>query len=104
NIEADHLEHYDGDFGKLKDAYAQFLSQIKPEGKAVVCADDPYLSGMLPKLSCETVTYGVDAAADFTASDLVLGDRKLQFSVNHKGRVLGTMKLSVPGRHNVYNA
>jgi UDP-N-acetylmuramate--alanine ligase len=104
NIEADHLEHYDGDFGKLKQAYAQFLSQVKPEGKAVVCADDAYIAEMLPGLKCETVTYGLSGNADYSATDLVLGDRKVQFTVKHKGETLGTMKLSVPGKHNVYNS
>lgn len=104
NIEADHLEHYDGDFGKLKQAYAQFLSQVKLEGKAVVCADDAYIAEMLPGLKCETVTYGLGENADYSATDLVLGDRKVQFTVKHKGETLGTMKLSVPGKHNVYNS
>lgn len=104
NIEADHLEHYDGSFDKLKQAYVQFLSQVKPEGKAVVCGDDPHLAGMLPTLGCDAVTYGLGESADYKAYDLVLGDRKVQFAVGHKGKALGTLKLSVPGKHNVYNA
>lgn len=104
NIEADHLEHYDGDFEKLKAAYARFLSQVKPEGKAVVCADDPYIEAMLPVLGAKAVTYGLNESADYSAHDLILGDRRVQFTVHHKGEILGTMKLSVPGKHNVYNA
>ena len=34
NIEADHLENYDGEFDNLKKAYVQFLSQVKADGKA----------------------------------------------------------------------
>lgn len=104
NIEADHLEHYDGDFEKLKSAYAQFLSQVKPEGKAVVCADDPHIRSMLPDLGGKAITYGFSEEADYSAHDLVLGDRNIRFSVRHKGELLGSLKLSVPGRHNVYNA
>ncbi len=104
NIEADHLEHYDGDFEKLKSAYARFLSQVKAEGKAVVCADDPYIEAMLPELGGKAVTYGLGDGADYSAHDLILGDRRVQFTVHHKGEILGTMKLSVPGKHNVYNA
>lgn len=104
NIEADHLEHYDGDFEKLKSAYARFLSQVKSDGKAVVCADDPYIEAMLPELGGKAVTYGLGDGADYSAHDLILGDRRVQFTVHHKGEILGTMKLSVPGKHNVYNA
>lgn len=104
NIEADHLEHYDGDFEKLKKAYAQFLSQVKPEGKAVVCGDDPHIRAMIPGLRCQVVTFGMGEGCDYTASELELGDRKVSFTVRHKGDKLGEIKLSVPGKHNVYNA
>jgi len=104
NIEADHLEHYDGDFAKLKQAYAQFLSQVQEDGKAVVCADDPYLAEMAPHIKSELITFGIEGEADYIAEDLELGDRKVSFTVRHKGERLGTLRLSVPGKHNVYNA
>ncbi|MDF2719161.1 MAG: murC, partial [Paenibacillus sp.] len=42
--------------------------------------------------------------ADYTASNVRLGDRRVSFDVEHAGERLGTLELSVPGRHNVYNA
>lgn len=104
NIEADHLENYDGDFDKLKKAYVQFLSQVKNGGKAVICLDDPYLQELSAGLTCDAVTYGIDGNADYVASDIHLGDRKVSFDVIRHGSLLGRMELSVPGRHNVYNA
>lgn len=104
NIEADHLENYDGDFGKLKDAYARFLSQVRDGGKAIVCRDDETLRNMLPAIGSSTITYGIDAEADYTADHIRLGDRKVSFTVRSHGQELGELELSVPGRHNVYNA
>lgn len=104
NIEADHLENYGGDFGKLKEAYVQFLNQIKPGGKAIVSGDDRNVRDLLPKLQCEVVTYGIETACDYTATDIELGDRKVAFTMNRGGQPLGRVKLSVPGRHNVHNA
>ncbi len=104
NIEADHLENYDGDFENLKKAYAQFLSQVKPQGKAVICKDDPYLLEMMPNIQSEVITYGIDSEADVVARNIDLGDRKVSFDVVRGGRTLGTIRLSVPGKHNVYNA
>jgi UDP-N-acetylmuramate--alanine ligase len=104
NIEADHLEYYDGNFENLKKAYAQFLSQVKADGKAIVCGDDPYLREMIPNIKSDVISYGIDSEADYMATGIQLGDRKVQFQVEHGGRTLGTIKLSVPGRHNVYNA
>jgi UDP-N-acetylmuramate--alanine ligase len=104
NIEADHLEHYDGDFNNLKRAYARFLGQIKPGGKAIVCFDDPVIREMLPNLAADTVTFGLDPAADYHAADIELGDRSVSFDVYRAAERLGRIRLSVPGRHNVYNA
>ncbi|MFC4099975.1 UDP-N-acetylmuramate--L-alanine ligase [Paenibacillus xanthanilyticus] len=111
NIEPDHLENYDGDFGKLKAAYVQFLSQVKPDGKAIVCLDDETIQELLPQVESGPLgesgllTYAIDRTdAEYTASNLILGDRKVSFDMSRDGELLGTIHLSVPGRHNVYNA
>lgn len=104
NIEADHLENYNGDFANLKQAYATFLSQIKPGGKAILCLDDPHLRELMPSLKAESLTYGLGPEADFHAADVVLGDRMSAFDVYRGSELLGRVELSVPGKHNVYNA
>ncbi|MFF2480558.1 UDP-N-acetylmuramate--L-alanine ligase [Paenibacillus sp. NPDC058071] len=108
NIEPDHLENYDGDFEKLKSAYVQFLSQVKADGKAIVCGDDETVNEIVPRLSQEAagrlVTYGIDSDAHYRAENIELGDRKVSFVMSHQGLPLGKVQLSVPGRHNVYNA
>lgn len=104
NIEADHLENYNGDFNNLKKAYATFLSQIKPGGKAVICYDDPYIKELLPGVEAETISYGMTPEADYYATNIQLGDRLSTFDVYKGAQKLGSIKLSVPGRHNVYNA
>ncbi|MFD0674368.1 UDP-N-acetylmuramate--L-alanine ligase [Cohnella sp. GCM10027633] len=106
NIEADHLENYDGDFNKLKDAYVSFLGNVRPDGCAVVCADDDNVREVVPKVNGpRVITYGVQAAdADYTATNIELGDRCASFTVRKGAEELGSITLSVPGRHNVYNA
>ncbi|WP_188890316.1 UDP-N-acetylmuramate--L-alanine ligase [Paenibacillus radicis (ex Gao et al. 2016)] len=108
NIEPDHLENYDGDFEKLKTAYVQFLSQVKEDGKAIVCADDENVMEILPRLDADArgrlITYGIDGDVEYKAENITLGDRKVTFVMSKGGTKLGTVNLSVPGRHNVYNA
>lgn len=104
NIEADHLENYDGDFERLKAAYVQFLSQRSPDGIAVLCAEDPILRSMAPRLGQGVVTYGIDKAAEYTADDIQAEDRGMTFRMRHRGETLGSVRLSIPGRHNVLNA
>ncbi len=104
NIEADHLENYNGDFANLKAAYETFLSQIKPGGAAIVCQDDDYIQELLPKLAVRTITFGMDERAEFRAANIMLGDRISSFDVYRGAELLGNIRLSVPGEHNVYNA
>ncbi|NGP61958.1 UDP-N-acetylmuramate--L-alanine ligase [Paenibacillus thiaminolyticus] len=104
NIEADHLENYDGDFERLKAAYVQFLSQRSPNGIAVLCADDPILRSMAPRLGQGVVTYGIDEAADYMADDIQAEGRGMTFRMRHHGKTLGSVRLSIPGRYNVLNA
>lgn len=111
NIEPDHLENYDGDFEMLKAAYVQFLRQVKEGGKAIVCADDETVKELLPRIyaddaereASQLVTYGIKGDAQYNAENIVLGDRKVSFDMRHNGHLLGTIELSVPGQHNVYN-
>jgi UDP-N-acetylmuramate--alanine ligase len=107
NIEPDHLEHYGGDFGRLKEAYMRFLDNIRPGGLAVLCVDDEDVREAIHCLAGSdrrVVTYGLSREADLTAADIELGDRRSSFTVLREGKPLGTLRLSVPGRHNVSNA
>ncbi|XEC93186.1 UDP-N-acetylmuramate--L-alanine ligase [Paenibacillus tarimensis] len=107
NIEADHLENYNGDFNLLRKAYVQFLGQVKGDGCAILCSDDENIREMLPVLQSrgiKTITYGLEGDANYKAERLELGDRKVSFDVTRHGHALGRIVLSVPGRHNVSNA
>ncbi len=104
NIEADHLENYGGDFARLKEAYVQFLNQTKPDGTAVVCGDDANIKELLPNLNCRVITYGMGTGCDYSADAVKLGDRHVTFIMRKGQQELGMIELSVPGKHNVYNA
>src|SRR5690606_28799258 len=41
NIDADHMETYEGDFSKLKKTFVEFLHNLPFYGLAVLCGDDP---------------------------------------------------------------
>lgn len=104
NIEADHLENYGGSFENLKQAYKQFLRQIKPGGLAVLCVDDSYVRELLPSVRTNVLTYGIERDADLQAAGIRSSERGTAFTVLERGKELGEVALSVLGRHNVYNA
>jgi UDP-N-acetylmuramate--alanine ligase len=103
NIDADHLEHYQGDFQLLLAAYRQFLNNITADGTAVLCADDPHLRTMQPAHVRKVVTYGL-REGDWRAENLQAEGWGTRFTVNGGGETLGEIALSVPGTHNVLNA
>ncbi|QSO45922.1 UDP-N-acetylmuramate--L-alanine ligase [Alicyclobacillus mengziensis] len=104
NIEADHLEHYDGDFSNLKRAYKQFIEQIPADGLCVASAMDDELQEILPSAACRVVTYAIDSDATYTAQHVELDGRGSIAQVFFQGDYLGRLHLSLPGVHNVMNA
>ncbi|WP_107727575.1 UDP-N-acetylmuramate--L-alanine ligase [Desmospora activa] len=104
NIEPDHLENYEGDFENLKQAYRQFLHQVKTDGVAVLGWDDAYVREIASDCNARVVTYALDCPADVTATDIRQHLNTLTFTVHAYGKELGEMTIHVPGRHNVANA
>ena len=50
NIDADHMDTYEGSFDKLKDTFIQFLHNLPFYGLAVVCGDDANIREILPRV------------------------------------------------------
>ena len=108
NIDHEHMESY-GSFGDLQDAFAQFANKVPFYGSVVACADDPSLVAILPRLTRRVVTYGFDRAqAQIVGAEVELGAFGGRCIVRRRGPerddLLGTLELSVPGRHNLQNA
>jgi UDP-N-acetylmuramate--alanine ligase len=104
NIEPDHLENYGGDFENLKQAYRSFLSQVRPEGVAILCWDDHYVREMAQAVNGRVITYALNQPADFTVKNIREHFRFISFTVVKGQEELGDVTLRIPGRHNVANA
>ncbi|MBA4496142.1 UDP-N-acetylmuramate--L-alanine ligase [Paenactinomyces guangxiensis] len=104
NIEPDHLENYGGDFENLKQAYREFLSQVRPEGTAILCWDDAHVRDMAKEVRGQYITYALDRPADYTAVNIRENLREITFTVLKGEEALGDVTLRIPGRHNVSNA
>ncbi|GAC30873.1 UDP-N-acetylmuramate--alanine ligase [Glaciecola pallidula DSM 14239 = ACAM 615] len=104
NIEADHLEAYQGDFSKMKNAYVEFLHNLPFYGLAVVFGDDDVVQEILPKVGRKYLTYGQLDGSDYQAVDVVYELNYSHFTVKRKDKTALKVKLSLPGIHNVLNA
>jgi len=103
NIDADHMETYQHDFARLKQAFVGFLQNLPFYGSAILCSDDPNVREIMPFVSKPVVTYGLREDAMVRAVDLVAGER-MRFSCLREGAAPLEVWLNLPGRHNVQNA
>ncbi|WP_394757779.1 UDP-N-acetylmuramate--L-alanine ligase [Rhodoferax sp.] len=107
NIDADHMETYGHDFGRLKQAFVDFLHRMPFYGNAILCTDDPAVRDIVPQVTCPITSYGFDEGAEVRAIDVRAVDGQMHFTVQRRnGVVLPDMDvvLNLPGRHNVLNA
>ncbi|MFT6092456.1 MAG: UDP-N-acetylmuramate--alanine ligase [Pseudohongiellaceae bacterium] len=105
NIEADHMETYDGDFEKLKKYFVDFLHNLPFYGLAVLCIDDPVVREILPLISRPKLTYGFSKDADFRIQNLSQKQGVTDFEVSRplkKNPI--KLRLNMPGEHNALNA
>jgi UDP-N-acetylmuramate--alanine ligase len=105
NIDADHMETYQHDFARLKQAFVQFLQNLPFYGSAILCADDAHVREILPFVSKPVVTYGFGADAMVRAQDAIHAGGKMRFVARREKRPPPLeVTLNLPGEHNVLNA
>ena len=107
NIDADHMETYDHDFSRLKQAFVDFVQHLPFDGMAILCVDDATVREIIPTISKPITTYGLSDTAQIRATDISHCSGQMRFTaligVNGKTRKLN-ITLNLPGLHNVQNA
>ncbi|HVO32344.1 MAG TPA: UDP-N-acetylmuramate--L-alanine ligase [Elusimicrobiota bacterium] len=103
NIDNDHLDYY-GTFERICDAFVDYAGRVPFYGCVIACLDDPHVRAQLGRMTRRVVTYGIDSDAIARAGNLRIENGGTTFDVTWDGQALGTLRLRVPGRHNVLNA
>ncbi len=107
NIDADHMDTYGHDFGRLKGAFVDFLHRMPFYGAAVVCVDSPAIREILPEIARPITSYGMSEDAQIRAVDVKAVDGQMHFTVQRRnGEQMPDLEvqLNLPGEHNVLNA
>ena len=107
NIDADHMDTYGHDFGRLKAAFVDFLHKMPFYGAAVVCVDDPAIRELLPQIARPITSYGLSEDAQIRAVNVRAVGGQMHVTVQRRnGEVLPDLDvvLNLPGQHNVLNA
>ncbi|MCR5833849.1 MAG: UDP-N-acetylmuramate--L-alanine ligase [Selenomonadaceae bacterium] len=104
NIEDDHLDHY-GTIDNILAAFKVFVENLdKQSGTAVLCFDNDNLRSLAKNIDRKIISYAIEHEADIMARNIRTTTKGVQFEVTRGEKILGNVKLSVHGRHNVLNA
>ena len=107
NIDADHMETYGHDFGRLQQAFVDFLHRMPFYGTAVLCTDDAAVRAIVDQVTCPVTSYGTNPDAQVRATDIRAANGQMQFQVQRRNGVTLPdldIVLNLPGHHNVLNA
>ena len=104
NIDNDHLDYFKT-FENLKHSFEKYVAKLPANGFLVLNADDENCLELKNKSKAKIITYGINNNADFTAKNIEFDSNGFaKFDVYYKNEFFNTIKLSVPGIHNVSNA
>jgi UDP-N-acetylmuramate--alanine ligase len=104
NIDADHMETYAQDFGRLTRAFVDFVQRLPFYGVAVLCIDDPHVREILGTIAKPTVTYGLAEDAQLRAVDIANRGGRMRFVARSQAGGDLAVELALAGVHNVQNA
>ena len=105
NVEADHMDHYGGDYANYEHAFIEFLHNLPFYGLAVMCIDDPGVRALLPHVTRQVITYGRHESADYRIESVSCAGMQTRFCLNRPGaREALDLTLNMPGEHNALNA
>lgn len=105
NIDADHMETYNGKFSLLKEAFENFLHHLPFYGVAVLCIDDENVAELANSLVRPTLTYGISELAMIQAINIKHHKQKMSFDVTKDGKLITeNIIINLPGIHNVQNS
>jgi len=104
-IEMDHPDCF-ADIEALTRDFERFVQSVPVGGAVIGCADQPRVVQVLERArDVALITYGIQGRGDWQATDVrdnAWGGS--DFTLLHKGRVVGEGRLRLAGLHNVSNA
>jgi UDP-N-acetylmuramoyl-L-alanyl-D-glutamate--2,6-diaminopimelate ligase len=101
NLRQDHID-YHGSVLNYRNAKARLFEQLKPNGFAVINADDQASQHILPKLNCPVITVGQREQAEITATVIEQFQSEQTFLL-HAGNESVPVRTQMIGRHHVAN-
>lgn len=103
NIDSDHLDYFK-DVEHIARSFEKFARLVPEDGVVIAYDANPFVKSVVEGLP-NTVTFGLSSENDYYASNIRFDVEGMpKFDVNHGGKVICSINLSIPGEHNILNA
>ena len=105
NIDNDHLDYFKN-FENINKAFEKYVKILPRDGFLIINADDENCFALRKLSLAKAITFGLESKnATFSARNISFDINGFpKFDVYHHNTYYGEFKLSVPGKHNIYNA
>ncbi len=105
NIEEDHLDYFK-DIDDIVACFSQFVAKTPKNGAVIANFDDEEVIRAVSSAPCKVVSYSLNnAICDYTVDNLTFDENGFsQFDVLYHQKPYISVKLNVPGVHNVSNS
>ncbi|MDO4199437.1 MAG: UDP-N-acetylmuramate--L-alanine ligase [Clostridia bacterium] len=102
NVDADHLDY----FGNLENVIKSFRKYALQTSELVIYnGDSENAKKATENIPAKTISFGLNKQNDYYAKNISFGKmQNAQFDIIHSDKVVAHINLSVPGKHNIYNA
>ena len=105
NIDDDHLVHYNNIFDNLLDSFVSFSENVPFYGYLLINSDDKNIKKISKRISRTQISFGESKKANYQIINIEPVNGRQNFEIfDKKNNKKHKFKLSLPGRHNVFNA
>lgn len=107
NLEADHLDYYKNGLSDIILTFEKIVDNMlkNPNSKIFINIDDMGCNKFIEQTKFKNfITYAINKNAQYQAKNIVFDELNSSFEVYKNEKLLGKIKLIIPGLHNVYNA
>ncbi len=104
NIEMDHVDYFHS-MEQIRTSFAAYAAKTGKDGFAVVNGDDEEVERALSDYEGTRIRFGIEnRACEYLAKNLSCESGRWSFDLFERGEILCHVRLSVVGRHQIYNA
>ncbi|WP_406243830.1 UDP-N-acetylmuramate--L-alanine ligase [Tissierella carlieri] len=104
NVDADHLDFFKN-MDHVLSTFVEYGKNLNEDSYLLINIDDASYKKIMDNTKAKVITFGIDKDADYTAENISFSEEGFpSYTLKVKDEGLYPIKLSVIGKHNIYNS